>query len=262
MVGRPDSQSHGGRQRLVCRIAKIGLNLDVPRFPVELHIQVLHSHNRCSQQFHGVHDAADVVGATGIDGIGLAAACRRAECDAVQFFMRGIQDPHGQPIGRAGLERRGNVEFKRVFRALVLTYWLAVQPYLGLVVHGPETQDKTTVDVGIGRRDKVSPIPGHAVVIREDILNDPRHLGGLGIFGWSVEPLFPAADILGVGGEEPAFTVERECPGWLRSQRRGLYAGTARASPAGSPRTAKLMVTGCRLYAPLGPVAVGRQVRR
>ena len=83
---------------------------------------VLDSHNRCRQEFHRVHDAADVVGATGTDGIGLAATGRRAQRDAIQFFMRGIQDPHGQPIGRAGFERSGNVEFKRVFRPLVSTY--------------------------------------------------------------------------------------------------------------------------------------------
>ena len=123
--------------------------------------------------------------------------------------MRRIQHAHGQAVGRAGLQRVGDIQLERVFRAFVFADANPVQPDLRVIIHGEKTENETPVRMRVGRSREIMPIPDHPVVIGEDVLNDPRHLGRLGLGTRSFKPFLLSARVLRVGGDPPVRAVQR-----------------------------------------------------
>ena len=209
-VGWPDGETHLGGERLVRRIAQIRFNLNAPGFPIRPHIQVLDTDRRRGKQLHRIHNPTHVVSAAWADRITPRSMCRLAERDAVDGFACGIEHTHRQPVLRAGLDGRRHIQVEGIFRALVLADLHAIHPDLGEIIHRPKTQDETPVGMGLQRCVKLPPIPGDPVIVGEDILDNPRHARGFGALNWSLEPLLGAPDVRRVGGEQPAFAIERK----------------------------------------------------
>ena len=208
-VGGGHGEAHGRLARLAARVAHIGLDEDATGFPVGPDEDVFHPHLRRGEQLDRVPDAADIVNRAGGERDHFLAAGRRQQGHAFDRLHRRIQHAHGEAVDRAGLEHVGHVKLERIFRAFMLADAHAVQPDLGVIVHGEETQNKTSVGMRVGRGCEIMPIPGHTMVIREDVLDDPRDLRRLGLGTRTLKPFFLAPDVLRVGGDLPVRAVER-----------------------------------------------------
>ncbi len=218
--------SHAEPDRAInrlCRgVAQVDIDVNLAGFPIRLGIYIFHASHGCCQQFHGIDNASNVISRALCYRVVSITPRRVLQRDALRALFRGIEHPDGKPIGLTGLERGGNIQFKRILRALVLADANAVDPHLRQIVHRPKPQDETPVVMRIGRGRKITPIPGHAMIVSEHILDDPRHLGGFRILGRGIEPLLRAPHVLRVRGQQPVLTIEREGPGRLRPKGCGL----------------------------------------
>ena len=71
---------------------------------------------------HGVYDPALIPGGARSIGQGFVPMGRFVEHDAVNTFVRGVQDANCQQVRLAGLDRFGHVQYEGRFTAFVLSH--------------------------------------------------------------------------------------------------------------------------------------------
>jgi hypothetical protein len=225
-AGHGELQAHAGGPR--CRPADGDLDADQAGRGVWPQAEVFDAGRRDGQHLHRVDDAAVVVGGAGAVGDHLGSARGLVEGHAVNGLMGGVEHAHGEAVGGVGTDCVGDIQHKRRLAALVATDRHIVQPDLGRVVHRPEAQEGATARMGIRRHRELAPVPGHPVIAREGILNDPRHAGWHRFGHGLLPPGLVTATVLRVRCQTPV-AVQREgghgepagAGRWQRRRRQG-----------------------------------------
>ena len=174
------------------RASQGGVDANRAALRVRPNEQVRHTHRGRREQFHRVDNSPDVVHGSRRQRIRLAAVGCGRERDAVDRLMRGIEHADGQAIRRAGLHGLGHVEHEGSLAARVPAHGHPVDPHFGRVVHGVKAQKVTAVRVRVGRGRELSPVPHDPVILGEDVLDDPRDAGRLGLPNRAREPTLGA----------------------------------------------------------------------
>jgi hypothetical protein len=190
------------------RIAHPGLHADLPRLRVRPGKQVVDADGRYDQQFHRIDDPAVVIGSPGLIRDDLVPMRCFAQHDAVNRLVCGIQYADRQQVVPGGANRVGHIEQKRGLAAFVPADAGAVQPDLRRIVHRPEPQQIAPAGVRMRRRIKLSPVPGHAVITGKSVLDDPRHLGRLGLRPGRLEPRFSPSHVRRIGRQPPPVAIQ------------------------------------------------------
>ena len=158
-------------------------------------------------QIDGPDDAAEVVAAARPEvsvGGGLVAVRGLVEDDAVDALGHRVQHPHREQVAGPVLDRGGDVERERAVAALVTAHGLPVDPHGRGVVDRLEGQQQP-VGAGPLGRGELAPVPGQAVVLGQDLLDDPGHRRRLGWPGAPLGPGFGSGLIRSGRAERPAL---------------------------------------------------------
>ena len=109
----------------------------------------------------------------------------------------------------------------------------AIDPHVGQVVDVPEPKQVPAARMGIGRRCRLAPVPGHAVVAGKDFLDDAGHPGWLRLRPGRLEPLFLPSDVRRIGRQQPAVAIEGNDGGTPRLRGGTCSRGLATACDSG-----------------------------
>jgi hypothetical protein len=205
---RRDRELELCRRLVLSPVMHPGLHADLACLRVRPGEQVVDADRRHDEQFHRVDDPAVVIGSPGSIRDDLVPMRCFAEHDAVNRLIGGIEDTDRQQTLSTGANRVGYIDYKRRLAAFVLADASAVQPDLRQIVHRPEPQQIAPAGVRIGRCVQLPPIPRHAVITGKSVLDDPRHLGRLGLRPGRLEPLLFPPRVRRIGGQQPAVAIE------------------------------------------------------
>ncbi len=194
--------------RLVSGVAQICLNANYARLRIGSDKQVFHPNCRGNDQFDVTLDAAPVVSAAGSRRIAFVAARRLTQSNPVNRLIGRIEHAYGETVGDTRLENAGHIECERVFAAFMAAHVNAVDPNVGQVVDLPEPEQAAAAGVRVRRRREIAPVPGHAMVVGKQVLNNRRSPGRFGVKRWTFPPLVLASDILRVRGQQPRRTIQ------------------------------------------------------
>ena len=205
---RRDREGQLATKRFGRGVADDGLQPDHAGLHVGTNEEVFDAHGGHREQLDGVHDAAVVVGGAGDKVRRFVAVRGLVQHDAVNRFAGRVQDPHGQQVRGVGFDRVRHVQNEGRFAAFMSAHRPAVHPDLGLVINRPETEQEPAVAAEWGRGHEVAPIPSHAVITRESVLNDPRDFGRHRFRPRGLEPLLIPARVFGIRRQTP-FPIQR-----------------------------------------------------